>query len=353
MEASRRASISLSGFLLLLSAHAQISFEYEDLAVPGDVVERYVDTLPAYGPGGSGVAQVWDFSAAIPHETVITTVSLPSATPYASSFTGSNVAMTNDGVNFLYFNSSPAGLLAKGAAGDFLNDGQQLVVPFSPDLTSHVFPRNYGDRFSDTYRFEVIASGTAFGVHSVRLRHRGDVRDTTDAYGQITTPIGTYEALRVKTIDYTVDSVWIRLFAFAPWTFAQASRDTTSGYTWLAKGTKLAVAEMTFDSLGAPARFTYSSLPPALTTGIPGATAGGLFLYPVPASDGLTLCLDHPGRSRTVEVLSPDGRVMMELTIGQRDRVDLDTRGWASGIYMVRVWPEDGGRPEVLRAVLH
>jgi hypothetical protein len=149
-----RHAIATSLSILLLSVvHAQISFEYEDLAVPGDVVERYVDTLPSFGPGGSGAAQAWDFSSAIPHETLITTVSLPSATPYASSFTGSNVAMTNDGVNYLYFNASSASLLAKGAAGDFLNDGQQLIVPFNPDLTSHVFPRNFGDNFSDTYAF--------------------------------------------------------------------------------------------------------------------------------------------------------------------------------------------------------
>jgi len=337
---------------LITSLNAQITFEYDDLVVPGDVVERYVDTIPVFGPGGNGASQVWDFSAAVPDETVVTTVSTPATTPYANSFTGSNVAMTNDGVNFLYFSSTPATLFATGAAGDFLNDGQQLVVPFAPSLTGHQFPRNYSDTFSDTYAFEVIASGAAFSVNSVRLRHRGSVRDTTDAYGQITTPVGTYDALRVKTTDFTTDTIWIRLFSFAPWTFAQALADTTLSYSWLAKETKLAVAEMTFDSLGAPARFTYSSVPPSITTGIADPGSAAPTIHPVPASAGFTVTLPTSERFSMVDVVSLDGRTVATQLVGTVDRIQFATEGWAPGAYLVRLWPRAGGLPKQLRAVV-
>lgn len=341
------------GVVLITSLNAQITFEYEDLAVPGDVVERYVDTIPTFGAGGSGAGQSWDFSAAVPDETVITTVSSPATTPYATSFTGSNVAMTNDGVNYLYFNSTPATLLATGAAGDFLEDGQQLVVPFNPTLTGHQFPRNYGATFSDTYAFEVVANGAAFSVNSVRLRHRGSVRDTTDAYGQITTPVGTYDALRVKSTDFTTDSIWIRLFSFAPWTFAQALADTTVSYSWLAKETKLAVAEMTFDSVGAPARFTYSSIPPSISTGLGALVASTARIHPVPTRDGFTLNLEEAGIHDRVEVFSADGRSIVLVPLAQLSSRWFDTSDWGSGIYLLRLWPSKGGEPTVLRAVVH
>lgn len=336
-----------------LALHAQITFEYGDLPLPGDVVERYVDTIPGFGPGGNGAAQNWDFSTAAPDLTVITTVSLPATTPYASGFTGSNLAMSNDGVNFLYFSSTPASLITTGVAGDLLNDGQQLVVPFNPSLTVHQFPRNFGDQFSDPYAFEVIADGAAFGVHSVRLRHRGSVRDTTDAYGQITTPIGTYDALRVKSTDFTTDSVWIRLFAFAPWSLAQTLADTTVSYSWLAKETKLAVAEMTLDSVGAAARFTYSSIPPSISTGLGARVVSTARIHPVPTRDGFTLSLDDAGTLDLVEVYSADGRFMATTSMAQLSSRWFDTTDWGAGIYLVRLWPAQGAEPTVLRAVVH
>jgi hypothetical protein len=338
--------------ILLNSAQAQITFEYEDLAVPGDVVERYVDTIPAFGPGGSGAGQVWDFSAAVNDETVITTVSTPATTPYANSFTGSNLAMTNDGVNYVYFNSTPATLVSTGAAGDFLNDGQSLVVPFNPSVFVHQFPRNYGDQFSDNYAFEVVADGAAFSVHSVRLRHRGSVRDTTDAFGQITTPVSTYDVLRTKSTDFTTDSIWIRLFSFTPWTFLQATQDTLVSYTWQGKEAKLAVAEMTFDSLGAPARFTYTSILPSITTGVNGRAGSLPSIHPVPATDGFTITLPETGLFRSAEVVGLDGRTVATLAIGAGDRLQVPTMGWAPGAYLVRLWPAADGVPYQMRAVV-
>jgi hypothetical protein len=340
------------GMVSTLALHAQITFEYGDLPLPGDVVERYVDTIPGFGPGDNGVGQSWDFSTAVPHETRITTVSTAAATPYASSFGSSNLAMTNDGVNFVYFNSSAATLISTGAAGDFLNDGQQLVIPFNPTLTVHQFPRNYGDQFSDTYAFEVIASGTAFGVHSIRLRHRGNMRDTTDAYGQITTPVGTYDALRVKSTDFTTDSIWIRLFAFAPWSLVESLADTTVSYSWLAKETKLAVAEMTLDSLGSAARFTYSSIPPAISTGLGARGASTARIHPVPTRDGFTLSMEEAGMHDRVEVFSADGRSVVVASLAQLSSHWFDTSDWGSGVYLLRLWPSQGGEPVVLRAVV-
>ncbi len=352
MATSLRVLSTSFGLALLTSLNAQITFGYEDLAVPGDVVERYVDTIPAFGPGGSGAGQIWDLSAAVPDDTVITTVSTPDTTPYASGFAGSNVAMTNNGVDFLYFNSTPAALIATGAAGDFLQDGQELVVPFNPSLFSHQLPRNYGDRFSDTYAFEVVADGAAFGVHSVRLRHSGSVRDTTDAYGQITTPVGTYDALRVKSTDFTTDSIWVRILSFTPWTLIQGTRDTTVAYSWLAKETKLAVAEMSFDSLGDPARFTYSAIPPSISTGLDAREVSMAHIHPVPAQDGFTLSLGSVGTYDRAEVFSPDGRCMAVTSLTHQGSLWFETSDWGSGIYLLRLWSTQGRGPTVLRAVV-
>lgn len=347
-----RLPSTLIAVALCTAGQCQITFEHDDLAVPGDVIERYVDSIPQFNAGGSGAEQYWDFSTAVADEVVTTTVTTAAATPYASSFAGSNLAMTNDAVNYVYFNSTPASLLTTGAAGDFLNDGQSLVVPFNPSLLSHQFPRTFGDHFSDDYALAVEADGAAFSVNKVRLRHRGVVRDTTDAYGQITTPMGTYEALRVKTTDISTDSIWIKLFAFAPWTFLQTTESITTSYSWLAKETKLAVAEMTFDSLGVPARFTYTSIPPAISTGMTAIGEAAVELYPSPAQDAFTIRLNGSRDFDHVEVFASDGRAMASVTLVQRSVHTFDSSDWAPGLYLLRFWPVGDGVPLVLRAAV-
>lgn len=332
---------------------AQIIIEYGDLAVPGDVIERYRDTLPSYGPGPAGEGQVWDMSMAQSHETITTTVSTAASTPFASAFATSNLAMTNDGSNYLYFRSQPTFMEATGFGGDPLGSGTPLSVGFAPALLLHQLPRAYGSNFTDDYYFQAIVDGSAFGVHSVRLRHRGDVRDSTDGHGALTTPAGTYQTLRVKSIEYSVDSIWFRLLSFTPWTLLSATQDTSVTYTWLAKETKLAVAEMTFDSTGAPARFIHSSLPPSITTAITAAHSDQeLSLWPVPAAHEVVLRLGDAAVHSHLQVTAMDGRLVKERGIRGESQVRWEVGSWSAGPYVVRVHRLDGGPPQVLRMVV-
>lgn len=337
---------------LAQGSHAQIVIEATDQPVVGDEIVRYRDTIPAFGPGGSGAMQVWDFSAALLHETVTTSVVAPATTPSAASFTGSNLAMTNGDGAYLYFDLGSAAMVSTGAAGDLLGDGQNIVTVFDPSLLLHPLPRTYGDHFTDGFYFEATASGSAFGVHSVRLRHHGTVFDSTDAYGELTTPVGTYDVLRVKTTGHSVDSLWFKLLSFAPWTFFQALEDTSISYAWLAKETKMAVAEMTLDSLGAPARFVYSSVPPAITTGNDREAVAGVRVHPVPASAGFTLSLARAGSHTSATVFASDGRIVQEVPLATTGSQWVATGQWPPGLYHVRLLPVGTGPPTIVRVVV-
>lgn len=336
--------------LTLSSVSAQISYVFSDLPVNGDLITRYRDTMTVYGPGPSGANQQWNFPSPVQHEVVTTSVIAPSSTPHASQFTSSNMAMTNDNSAYLFFSNSQSAMIATGTAGDLLQNGTNVTVPFSNTLKVHNLPRTYNDNFNDSYYFEAIANnipivilGIPTTVHSARLRHHGHVYDTTDGYGQITTPIGTYECLRVKKVDYTVDSVWTKLFSFSPWTYQSTlgGRDTITGYSWLAKETKLAVAELSFDSLGAPKVFTWSSIPP-LATGITEAEDNGLRIYPQPASGSFTIQTTSGSDYRVAELHSMDGRKVRSMALQGRDRNEMGTEGLVPGLYMLRLLPSNG-----------
>ncbi len=337
------------------TASAQISYVFSDLPVVGNQITRYRDTMTVYGPGPSGANQEWNFPAPVTHDVITTSVVAPSSTPNGSQFGSSNLAMTNDSESFLYFNANTNAMIATGAAGDLLGNGGNIVAIFSNPLTVHSFPRNYGSTGNDTYYFEVITQNHGIPlVHSVRLRHYGHVYDTTDGYGQITTPVGTYDCLRVKSTDYTVDSVWTKLFSFSPWALNSAftGPDTSLTYSWLAKETKLAVAELSFDSLGAPKNFTWSSIPP-LTTEVANMEKEDVVIYPQPASGSFTIQLSEGSAFQTAEILSLDGRRVRSMALVNHDRTEMETQGLAPGMYVLRLLPTNGGDVITRKVLIH
>lgn len=334
----------VASLLFSFSSLAQITLESTDLTAIGDQILRYVDTIPAYGPGGDGPNQVWDFSAAVADTLNNTDVITVASTPFASTFSGSTYAMTNNNLSYLYFIHDANSMTTTGAAGDLLNNGDQIESPFSDPLILHQFPRTYGSNFNDTYAFVTEASGnglpTPIPVHSVRLTHDGHVYDTTDAYGTLITPTGTYDVLRVKSVDFTTDLLEYKLFSFSQWATFGTTVDTSVSYSWHAKEEKLAIAEFAYDSIGNPARFTYSTVPPVVTTGISGADDNSDFtIYPQPTSAQLCIKSSMPFTNAYAQVYSLEGKMILNEKVNSAcfDVSELD-----AGMYLLRLTTADG-----------
>ena len=332
-----------AGLLLTITAKSQITIVSSDMPVIGDEIVRYVDTVPLFGAGAAGAEQTWDFTMAQQHSTETTTVLDPASTPYVDAFSGSNLAMTNDGATYLYFNNASAVMTADGAAADPLGDGTIVNALFEPAVTMHSYPRQFGDALQDNYGFEVIADGGSFGVYQARLRHQGTLLDSTDAHGTVQTPVGGYAALRVKYTSYSVDSLWVKLVSFLPWTFVTAMTDSSTSYSWLAKETKLPVAEMTVDGAGNATRFTWSSLPP-LSTAInaPTTLRNGMVLFPQPSSEAVRISVEGSA-FLSVTVNDLDGRTMLrKARMMTNDWLDLSDL--PAAVYVVNVTSESGQR---------
>lgn len=344
-------------FLLFIftTAQAQISLLSTDLTMIGDEVTRYTDTLPAYGPGAAGAGVTWDFSSAVIEDTAITTVVTVASTGYQSTFTTSDYAMEGvEGDSWLYFQHDANAMISTGAAGNLLGNGN-IESPFSDPLILHEFPRTYQSNFDDTYAFVTEASGAGLPlpipVDRIRLTHDGHVYDTTDAYGTLITPTGTYDALRVKTVDYTHDIVEIKLLSFSPWTEFSNTMDTSTSYSWHAKEEMLAIAEYAYDSIGNPARFTFSAVPPVSTVNVSEqGSQATISVYPQPTSDFLFVKGLDDFYNYTAEIISIDGRVCSKIQLGST-RISVATL--TRGVYVLRLISSDGVHQKPIRFIVN
>lgn len=326
-----------------VSLSAQIQITSVLMPVVGDELTNYRDTLPSFGPGGNGPAQVWDFSAAQLGTTAVTTFVDPATTPNADQFGSSNLAMSTDGLNFSYMTNGSNLMTVDGFSGDPLGDGSLVIAaPFDPVMTLHQFPRQYTTAFTDDFGFDVTADGSSFGVYLVRVRDVSTVYDTTDGYGTITTPVGTYDCLRSRLTTIRTDSIFVQLIQLLPMSFFQTMVDTSVTYVWHAVETKLPVAEMNVDSLGQATSFTWSAILPN-STAVQGSTSpkAGLSLYPQPAADQVRVTSDAALLSVGLSDLTGKS-VLRNERLSANDILDLSAI--PAGTYVVNAVAQDGRR---------
>ena len=269
------------------SLWGQISLDQTDMSSVGDYIPRKSDTMTVLpGPGGSGPNQVWNFTTLSAYViTENTSVVSVASTPNGNQFGNSNMAMTNDNASYLYFNKSAQSFSTQGFSGDLLGTGVINAV-FNPDLTLHQFPRTFGSSFSDTYVIDVTVPGAAINplLSQIHFKRTSVVHDTTDAWGQLTTPHGTYDVLRIHTMEVFSDSIWAQPIFPPVWNLVSTSTDTTHSYSWVGKGGKLAIAEMSFDTLGLPKIFKWTELQ-GIGVGLEESALAKISIYPNPCSN--------------------------------------------------------------------
>ncbi|MBM3917762.1 MAG: T9SS type A sorting domain-containing protein [Sphingomonadales bacterium] len=317
---------------------AQITLDQNDMSSVGDNIPRKSDTMTVLtGPGGSGPNQTWNFTATSNHVvSEITSVVSVASTPNANQFGNSNMAMTNDNASYLYFNKSAQSFTTQGFSGDLLGSGIINAV-FNPDLTLHQFPRTFGSSFNDSYVIDVIVPGAAINplISQIRFKRSSMVHDTTDAWGQIITPQGTYDVLRIYTTDNYTDSIWA-LPIFPPtWSLVSTSSSATSSYSWVGKGGKLAIAEMSFDTLGAPKIFKWTELN-GIGVGLEEANIDDLRISPNPCENKITVSVDAEQIGQAYYVTDFLGKQILEGAIS-KEQEPIKVDQLSPGNYTLRI----------------
>ncbi len=249
-----------------LPLFAQITLSTADMPAVPSTSYQGIDTVPiGFTLGQNGASRTWNFAAALRHVTDTVNHRVPSTTSYASTFPSATDAIEVKG-NYGFFQNSTAKLECLGLAGDLLNTGTPVDVTFSPRLDVFRFPVTYNTNFSSNYGFVKTVAGSTVGqpsVNSIRVTFTASFTDTIDAWGTITTPIGTYNTIREKRVETNRTIVETRLLSFLPYSVVSDTRDTLYTYTWLAKETKGAVLTANVSkTTGAITRITYSLTPP-------------------------------------------------------------------------------------------
>lgn len=350
------------GLMTVPTSVAQISITGDDFL--GLIGKSFTvqDTL-AEPPGGipvnvgsAGANQSWDFSDLVVGGFTSTRLFLdPASTPYAGDYPGANFVISQiaqedtfaiQSYEFLFVDNS--GLTEFGFV---LESGDSTIYEDSDDPSGVALPVSFNTTWS-----EVEVDTTEFsGIMNVNI---DSTVNTADAWGSVTLPSGTYDALRLRTDDKFTTETYVNGVLIS------SNTSTSIGYEWISKEQFIVVAIEGQDDDPNP-NFTmasYVTMITATTTDVVednyGQSAVLKALYPNPFSSSLTIEMESTVQGGNVSVFDLLGRRVRTLetsgsagnqTIVWNGRTDSGSKA-SPGMYLIRV--ESNNRVETHQVVL-
>jgi hypothetical protein len=274
----------------------------------GDVLRFYrCDTNGVSSPGASGAGVVWNFSSIIHTDSGSYNVLNCSATPYCSSFPGSNITL-NYLTDYIYFSSTASKL---SLIGDTMA-GSSFTLFTRPE-TMVYYPLTYNSVHNDTAQH----GGSTFTEWMIDSF-------SCDAWGSLILPTGTINnVLRVRLRRVFVDSVFGS---------SMLSRDTSVIYNWYAPGYHWPIVSMDFNRHN-PEGVSVYSVVDKFSVGVNDVdVAAEVVLFPNPATGVLNI----PNVFDGYEILDLTGRTLL----AEKNNGPVDVSRQNPGIYIVRLYRE-------------
>jgi Secretion system C-terminal sorting domain len=334
----------LLGVLLFLSSltFSQITITQNDVIDVGDYIITKEDTmpLPAINPGSAGINQTWDFSTLQQHNIDTLGFDLPSTTTYYSYFPNANICGKDTTGGGYYIQKNAQCLTIEGFAGtvDLQGVPTQVIAPFQPADTIIKFPLNYLDwghgGHVEIDQIEYVGMNIGgFMIDSAHVKTSKKKSFVVDAWGNLTTPIGTYSVLRQNTQEIEIDSIWILPQLTQTWTLYQATADTFKMYSWFAHNMGLQLVEMEWDEASSAA-VTVSWLSETNHNSIFETKPMNLEVYPNPTSSMLFVNFKE-NSSGTIRIYDVKGSLLLIDNIFNEKAKVVDVTSLVKGMYIV------------------
>ena len=193
---------------------AQITVTDADILGIGDVIYQAYDDMPSssISLGNAGSNQTWDFSSLNATESNSMEIISPVGTPFEAYHPTANMCIDDQG-EYIYINKSSTGLNLVGF-DDVPYPQLVLPLPLTYGFSTSIGPLTIMDSsminmFVPDSLAVLITTGQAQTVDSIKIVITSTTDFNVDAYGSVTIPMGTFEALRLKADDITTTDYFV------------------------------------------------------------------------------------------------------------------------------------------------
>ena len=332
---------------------AQITVTDSDIISVGDIVYQAVDSLPSNSItiGNSGANQTWDFSSLQDMEVDIIEVISPVGTPYENIHPDANMCVEIDN-ELLYLDKSPTGLEMVGYVDIPLNM-LMIPLPLVYGLSQQSGPNTVMDSvFSNMFLPDSLAPFISLNpsydqVDSLKVTAVITSEFNVDAWGNVTIPLGTFDALRLKVEETTTTDFYAYCSSSlglgggwysVPAQLFPSETEISNRYQWWSNdpSVKFMLAELEMDSLSNNVEFvTFLTTPPTSTSNLESVKVN---VYPNPTSKDLMITTNLINCSYNLTDVK--GSKLLSNEFNNSTVIDLSS--YSSGTYFLKVYTEEG-----------
>jgi hypothetical protein len=330
-----------------LNALAQITVTDNDIMDIGDVITQANDSLPSslISIGNSGVNQFWDFSSLQEMEIETIEVVSPVGTLYGSMYPNANICVEDNG-DLLYLNKTSSGVEMIGF-GDLPVNVLLIPLPLIYNLTHQDGPNIIMDSvlvnnglFDNSLAPVISLNPLHDQVDSLKINATITSNFNVDAWGNVTIPLGDYDALRLKIEETTTTqfSVYCSVGGlsggwFSAETFFPIETEIANRYQWWSNNPMFdfMLVELEVDSLGNVEFATFLTENPATSAHIlPNISVD---VYPNPTLETITISTSINNSEFVVSDIN--GKVLSKERFSKNSQFNFSE--YPSGVYFVKV----------------
>jgi len=202
----------------------------------------------------------------------------------------------NDGYNFFKNTTSDYRQVGYGASVN----GSPVPVTFKSDDVIYQFPISYGNVDSSDSEWEVNIPSLAFVNETI---HRVN---TVDGWGTITTPFGSFQCLRLKSVVHQEDTIY--------YTSSGIGINLPQNYTeyiWLSKDLPFPILKATVNSFGSASVEYADSVRQFVAINKIEKANANLILYPNPSREGFTIKISKPvNEYSTISIIDAQAKLL-------------------------------------------
>ncbi len=334
--------LSISAIFLAFLLNAQITITTSDFPVPTtQYVVSHTASLDSALYMANGASQTWDFSAMVPisQDTVMFLDPMDSSIPvsYRVAFNnpldpdheatvaakmavdqGMPMVTITDIYNFYQLTSTQWIQVGMGANVNSL----PIPVLWSPTEVILNLPANYGDQ-------DTSYSASSMNIPSVGYYSEERMRVTNiDGYGTLITPYGTFNALKVTSVIYAHDSIYMDSLGFG---FPMDRVETE--YKWFANGYQIPVMEV-LKRTGMGAGVTITYIDSVRNISVAEMNLNQISAYPNPVENNLYFDIPVESYPLRVEIFDQQGCLVIREEIMNSG---IEVSGLEPGIYTIRL----------------
>jgi hypothetical protein len=313
------------------------------------------------GPGGANLT--WDYSSLNEDELDSVRFTSPANLPGSIYFPNSNLVLEDsdeEGDGWIYATKNNAKLSMDGYA--MYDESGDLETGLSPS-TIITFPSTMGTSYSNSsYQvvgvipvgIDIDGVGPTPVIDSIRITSSFSESSEIDAWGNLTTPSGTFESLRQVVLEERIDTTWMTMGGSGVWevvspTIASLfdmesiSTETIRIARWWTNepGMEFPVVEVEYDADGTVDNVDWLKTTLSVGIGQKMAQLTRVSVYPNPAKNEITLEADLNSSNARIELIDITGRVMVSEAFTS-ERITLSLSNIKNGIYFYQISDDKG-----------